>query len=145
MSKLAEFFKGEDTKFGVFYPTHCLLAVFPNWRKAMEAYQQLRSVGFNDEEVTAVPGEDAVEFADEYLKKHGLWTVLMTQLSRFFDTEATYADHDLALAKKGAGFIAIHCPTNDAMKSAWRHLRPLQPVVARYYRADGVEHLAGET
>jgi hypothetical protein len=144
MSQLAGFFKGSDTHFGVFYPRHYLLAVFPDSARAHEARTKLQRSGFADDDVIAVSGEDVVEFADEYLKKHGLWTMLMTELSRLIDTEAAYADHDLELARHGAGFLAVHCPRAAVKKSAWRLIEPMRPLAARYYGTTNVEHFAGE-
>lgn len=144
MSKLATFFHGSDTQWGVFYPRTYLLAAFANWERAQSARRKFTNGGYPDEDVIAVSGGEVVNFADEYLKKHGLWTVFMTEVSRFIDTEATYADHDLELARRGAAFVAIRCPTDEEKNRAWQLLSPLEPLVARYYGADGVEHFTGE-
>ena len=69
----------------------------------------------------------------------------MRWLSRLLGTEEAYADKDLAAAKNGAAFIAVHCPTEKAKTAAWKLLEPRQPIVARYYSFGGIEHLAGET
>jgi hypothetical protein len=55
-----------------------------------------------------------------------------------------HADKDLAEAKNGATFIAVHCPTERIKTHAWRFLETIHPLVARYYRFGGIEHLAGE-
>ena len=58
--------------------------------------------------------------------------------------EVPYADKDLAEAKNGAAFITVHCPTEKFKTLAWRLLESIHPLVARYYRFGGIEHLAGE-
>jgi len=144
-TRLTTFFQDKDIEFGVFYPKHCLLAVFENLAEADRAKQELSRAGFKDQDAISVPGEEVVHFAEEHLIKDGLWGALMTELSRVFGTEALYADKDLAAAKKGAAFVAVHCPKDDDEIRAWKALEPTHPVVARYYAFSGIEHLAGET
>jgi hypothetical protein len=144
MSRLSTFFKDADTEFGVFYPKHYLLAVFPNFADADCAKGKLSSAGCLDEDVISVPGEEVVSFAEDHLLKDGLWGVMMTELSRTFGTEAVYADNDLAAAKKGAAFVAVHCLTDEAKSEAWKILEPTHPLVARYYSFGGIEHFAGK-
>src|ERR1700720_2218787 len=98
MCRLTTFFKDADVEFGVFYPKHCLLAVFENVRDAEGAKQGLTNAGCND--VISVSGEEVVNFANDHVLKDGIWGALMTELSRVFATEAVYADKDLAAAKK---------------------------------------------
>ena len=145
MSQLSTFFKGADVEFGVFYPKHCLLAAFENLADAQSAKEDLTHAGFAREDVACVSGEEVVRFAEDHLMKDGLWGVMMTELSRAIGTEAVYADKDLAAARTGAAFVAVHCPTDEAKIAAWKSLEPTHPIVARYYSFGGIEHLAGET
>jgi len=144
MSRLSTFFKDKDIEFGVFYPKHCLLAVFENLAEADRAREELTHAGLVGEDVISVSGEEVVDFAEDHLLQDGLWGVLMTELSRTIGTEALYADKDLAAAKKGAAFVAVHCPTEEIKTKAWKSLDPRHPLVARYYSFGGIEHLAGE-
>jgi hypothetical protein len=143
-SRLSTFFKGADTEFGVFYPTHYLLAVFANLAEANHAKEELNHAGRVDEDVISVSGEEVAQFAEEHLLKDGLWGMLMTELSRIFGTEASYTEKDLAAAKKGAAFVAVHCPVERLKTEAWKFLESRHPLVARYYSFGGIEHLAGE-
>jgi hypothetical protein len=145
MSRLSTFFKDGDTEFGVFYPNHYLLAVFGNLAEANGAKEELSHSGRAEEDVISVSGEEVVHFAEEHLLKDGLWGILMTKLSAAIGTEATYADMDLAAARKGAAFVAVHCPSEKVKTEAWKFLEPRHPLVARYYSFGGIEHLAGET
>jgi len=144
VNRLSTFFRNSDTEFGIFYPRHYLVAVFPNLAEADGAKQELEHAGRVDEDVISASGEEVVLFAEDHLLKDGLWGVLMTELSRMIGTEALYADKDLAAAKTGAAFLAVHCPTEDAKSEAWKLLEPRHPLVARYYSLGGIEHLAGE-
>jgi hypothetical protein len=145
MSRLSTFFEDKDIELGVFYPKHCLLAVFENLADADRAKEKLAEAGFVHNAVISVSGEEVVLFAEDHLLKDGPWGVLMTELSRIFGTEAIYADKDLAAAKKGAAFVGVHCPTGTVKSEAWKALEPTHPLVARYYSFGGIEHLAGET
>ena len=142
--RLSSFFPDADSKFGIFYPQHYLLAVYPNFEAAEQAMAKLSATGLGVGDVIAVPGAEVVQYAEEHLAKHGLWGALMTELSRKIGTEAVYADQDLARAKNGAAFVAAHCPTESDKAKAWTVLEPTHPLVARYYAPGGVEHLHGE-
>jgi hypothetical protein len=143
-SRLSTFFKDADTEFGVFYPKHYLLAIFSNLADADSVREELNYAGRVDEDVISVSGEEVVHFAEDHLVQDGLWGVLMTELSRMFGTEALYAEKDLAAAKNGAAFVAVHCPTERIKTEAWKLLEPRRPLAARYYSLGAIEHLAGE-
>ena len=141
---LTTFFKGHDTKFGIFYPTDYLVAVFHDLAAAERAEHALGFANFSDSDVIAVPGPEVVRFYNEHLEDTGLLQLLMQQLSRFFATEEVYLDHDVEMARKGAAFLAVYTPTMETMRQAWAAIQPLHPVVARRYALDGVDHLTGE-
>ena len=143
-SPLTTFFKGSDTKFGIFYPTDYLVAVFPNMTAARGAEKALGMNGVLDEDVITVPGEEVVRFAEDHLQHTGIGGMLMQQLSRMFATEEVYSDHDLQLAKAGSPFLAVYCPDEKSKQSAWALIQPFEPLVARHYKLTGVEHFKGE-
>jgi hypothetical protein len=144
LTTLTSFFKGNDTKFGIFYPTDYLVALFPGMAAAQKAERALGLDGFSEEDLIAVPGDEVIRFYQEHLEHTGLGQLLMQQLSRMFATEAVYTDHDLKLAEKGAAFLAVYAPNAPCLKEAWDILRPFNPIAARHYALDGVDHLAGE-
>jgi hypothetical protein len=142
---LATFFKHRDTRLGVFYPTHYLVAIMPSFADAEKAEREIRWSGvFEDEDVLAVPAEDVILHADEHMKSDGLLGVLMRPLSRMIGTEAVYEDQDLKLIGNGAALLAVYCPTEKKRQEAWERVQPWNPLVARYYAISGLEHLAGE-
>ena len=85
---LEAFFHGSDTQFGIFYPTHYLVAIFPGLAEAILARRALRNFSFSENDVLAVPAEDVVEYAREHFQKQGLWSHLMAEVSRLIGTEA---------------------------------------------------------
>jgi len=145
MSQLGAFFNGTDTRLGVFYPEHSLIAIFPDLDQALAAKANLRGAGFSDEEVLAVSGTDLADLVREEAARNGPLAYLIKELSRFFHTEAVYTDNDLMSAERGAAVLAVHCPDERTKKAAWRLIVPAAPLAARYYSLGGIEHLAGET
>lgn len=144
MSRIANFFQGSETTFGIFYPTNYLVAVFPDFPAAEKAEKDVRLSGVPQEEVLAVTGQDVVEWTEEHLVKRGLWGTLMSKLSEMFATEETYHVADLDHAKQGAAFLAVHCPTEASKQAVWKIIESPRPIAARFYSRGGVEHLYGE-
>jgi hypothetical protein len=144
MSQLGEFFHGADTSLGVFYPQHSLISIFPDLQGAETAKRQLRAAGFSDDEVVAASGADLVDLIQEESARSGLFNYLISELSRFLDTEVAYTDQDVARARHGAAVLAVHCPDERTKTAAWRLIAPTSPLTARYYAFGGIEHLAGE-
>jgi hypothetical protein len=142
---LSRFFKGSATHFGLFYPRHYLIAVFPDLEAAAMAERRLFDFGFASEDVAAAPGEEVVCLAGELARNHGFWTLVMQELSRIFRTEEVYADQDLDLASRGAAFLMVYCPSEGRKTKAWQLIEPVHPLMARHYAFGGIEHLVGET
>jgi hypothetical protein len=144
-SVLAQFFKGSENQMGIFAPCDYLVALFPDLAAARMAERSLLGAGIPEDEVIAVAGAEVVALVKEHAKHSGLGTLLMQGLSRMFETEEVYADHDAKLASRGAGFLAVHAASQAKMYEAWKFIKPASPIVARYYSLTGVEHLVGET
>jgi hypothetical protein len=144
MSDLADFFKGSDTRLGLFYPRGYLIAVFANLAAADRARKLLGYAGFAADEVLAASGEDFLRSANERVEREGVWGFLMRELSLFLGTEAEYTHRDLDLAADGAALVAVHAPTRASEHAAWSVLEPLSPIAARLYAAGGIQHLAGD-
>jgi len=70
---------------------------------------------------------------------------VMQGLSRMFETEEVYADHDFKLASRGAGFLAVHAASDAKKQQAWKLIESANPIVARHYSFMGVQHFKGET
>jgi hypothetical protein len=145
MSRLAAFFKGADTRLGVFYPDHALIAIFSNVNRAQNAKAKLSGAGFSDDEALVAPGSDLIDLVHEESARSGVLGYLMKIVSHFLHTEAVYTDHDLMYAKQGAAVLAVHCPDERTKKTAWHLIASTDPLAARYYTIGGIEHLAGES
>jgi len=145
MSSLAMFLKGSDTRLGVFYPDHILLAIFPNLQGAQKGKDKLRGSGFSDDEALVAPGSDLADLIREETDRTGFFGRFMITLSRFLHTEAAYTDRDLARARRGAAVLAVRCPDEHTKTEAWNAIASTDPLAARHYKAGGIEHLAGET
>lgn len=141
MSLLTGFFKESDTQLGVFYPKHYVIAVFRDSRAAQQAAEKLWAAGYPEKEAIAVAGQAFVDLAKE---ETGPGNFVMQALSRFFATEQKTHDADLERAQHGAGFVAVHCPSEESKDQAWAILQPHGPLAARYYGTAGIEHLAGD-
>jgi hypothetical protein len=141
MNNLVDYFGTSVERLGAFYPTHHLIAVFRNPARAEVALHKLLSAGFAPEDVIAADGKAVLEFDKEEMD---LARLVMQAVSRFFATEQVFADHDLEDARKGAGFLAVRCPTDDLKNAAWDLIKTEGPLDARYYSVLGIEHLAGD-
>ena len=141
MNDVAKFFAGSETTLGVFYPNHCLTAVFAKRATAIEIAAKLTGAGFADDDVLAASGKQVLDYDHE---QHSGPGALMRVLSRFFRTEQAYTDHDLEHARHHAGFLVVRCPNEESKQSAWRMIEPGKPLDARYYSTGAIEHLAGD-
>src|SRR5215470_7526255 len=128
MSILQGFFQSSDTEMGVFYPKGYLIAAFGNVEKAGKAERALRDSGTPSGDTIVVPGSDLLRYTKEHAQHDGLFGAVMRELSRFFGTEAHYADHDIALASAGACFLLVHCPTERSKQDAWTTIESFGPL-----------------
>ena len=140
MSRLSEFFKETHTALGVFYPLHCLVAAFPDLPAAQLVVRKLGDAGFAGDDVIAIEGTDFIEHEKE---ETGLGNILMQEISRDFGGEQISTDNNLELARRGAAFVVVHCPTDKTKKKAWDVIQPSAPLAAHYYSRVSVDHLAG--
>jgi len=138
MSVLSNFFKESHRALGVFYPVHCLVAVFGDLKVAERVRNNLLAAGFAHDEVIAVEGRDLIELENE---ETGMASVLMQHLSRGLVTEQISTDHNLYFAEKGGGLVFVHCPSELLRKRAWDVMQPETPLAAHYYGRFAVEHL----
>ncbi len=137
MSKERPFFKGRDTSYGIFYPTDYLIAAFDSYEAAERAEQIIRSAGYAEDDVQAVTSDDVIADIQE---RHtdASW---LDQLKRKFAVgkEACFWDEDLKLAKEGAGFLAVHCPTDGEAQRIVRMIKPENPKTMRRYLSFAIE------
>ena len=140
-SGLWQFFSSEDRSFGVFYPRRHIIAVFPAWEDALQAAAELKRAGFGEQEVLVFSGLEMLQFLEEFRLYEGIWGVLMTNLSRLFATEAAFVDTDIRLARSGAAFLAIYCPTDSEIERIRRIVTPIGPLSMERYLSSGIQSL----
>ena len=142
MSNLKTFFETAGASLGsTFYPKDYIFASFPSFGVAQAAAQKLRADGVASDSFTTASGEDAIKFFEEYKLEKGIWGFLVRGLSRAIDTEATFADADLERAREGAGFLAVHVPTDELAAQITEALKPFAPDSMQRYQNTGVESM----
>ncbi|HTB12908.1 MAG TPA: hypothetical protein VK752_15105 [Bryobacteraceae bacterium] len=141
MTTLANFFKESDSKLGVFYPKHYVIATFPSFEKTEQAALELRKAGFSQGEIRAIRGSEILRFFEEFQANAGVGSGVMTTLSRAFGTEQIFADDDVEKARTGAGFLAVRSPEEAVANRIRAILEPFEPCAMHWYEAGGVQSL----
>jgi hypothetical protein len=141
MTTLTNFFKDSASSLGVFYPKHYIIATFPTFDKTQEAAQAVRKSGFSEDEVLAIPAEEILKFFEEFHANAGLWSGVMTMLSRAFGTEQIFVDDNVECARAGAGFLAVHSPEASQAERIRAMLEPFGPSAMHWYEAGGIQSL----
>jgi WD40 repeat protein len=141
MSELAKLFHEQETRLGVFYPTHYVVAVFRSLEMAQSACNALVDAGFSKDEARAVPGSDVLEYFDELSEQTGIWGLLMTEFSRVIDTEASFVDKDIHAARRGAGFLIVGCGTQEEAEHIHGLVAESEPIAMQWYSTGAVHSL----
>lgn len=141
MADFSTFFKESDSSLGVFYPKHYIIATFHHYSAAKGAFQELRDAGFAEDEAMLATGVEVLEFFKHFSEDAGLWGIVMRPLSRFIGTEAANADLNVEQAKEGAGFIAIHSPTEEDAFRIMAMMKGYSPSSADWYLWGGIRSM----
>ena len=134
-------FKGHDTSWGIFYPTDYLIAIFDSIEAAKRARDALRSAGYSEDEVDAVPSDYVIADIEDGKRDASLLTRIKQQISKAFGAEAEHWEEDLKFAKQGAGFLAVRSASEAEAQRVVRLLKPEHPRKVRRYGKVGVEQL----
>ena len=141
MSAFTTFFKESEASMGVFYPKHYIIATFHEFSSAKDAYKALRKVGYSDDDVMAATGQEMLDYFTHLGKEAGLVGAAMRPVSRFFGTEGLFSEHDIQLAKRGSGFLAVHSLTDQETKKIAETVKPFAPSSMEWYLAGGIQSL----
>lgn len=139
--RLDAFFHGGDVKFGVFYPTKHVVAVFPSIKAAEAGAKALSLSGFELWEVIAVPGIEVRRFLEEIREHHTLWSALMSEFSRIIDTEANLVDDYARWARLGAGFLIARSATVEEAEGIFERVKPLDPLAVHWFMPGYIRHM----
>ena len=141
MTTFTGLFKESSSKLGVFYPTYFIVATFQSFEQAKLAEQAVRKTGIGEDEMAAIPADEMLTFFEEFRANSGVWSGVMTMLSRGFGTEQVFADDDINSALRGAGFLAVHS-TDEALTERIKSLlTPFGPITMHWYAPGGVHLL----
>jgi hypothetical protein len=141
MSKERPFFKGRhDTSYGILYPTNYLIAAFDSFKTAQCAEGSLHAAGYDEDEVRTVDSE----YVKADIKKRVTDASWLDHLKQRFSIgkEAYFWNEDLTWAEQGAGFLAVHCPTDGEAQRIIRLIRPENPKSIRRYHPLAIETFA---
>jgi|HubBroStandDraft_1064217.scaffolds.fasta_scaffold92367_2 hypothetical protein len=141
MSELAELFQEQETRMGVFYPTGYVVAVFRSLDQAKSAHQIVCRAGFTQADARAVPGSDVLDYFDELSAQTGIWGLVMTEFSKAIDTEASFQEKDIKVAKRGAGFLVIRSETEEEAERIRGILAGSGPLAMQWYGPGAVYSL----
>jgi len=135
-----EFFKEQDTSFGVFYPLHYVVAAFETPERADEVRRQFVDSGFAADDVASATGG----FVTSKLESMSGATWIerfKIGFASFLGTELGYIDDDHKLAQRGCGFLFIYTPDEASIKNAEALLIRAHPLSARRYDHAGIRRL----
>jgi hypothetical protein len=135
-----EFFKEQDTSFGVFYPLHYVVAVFDTPERAEQVRQAFIDAGFAEDDVASATGG----FVTSKLESMTAATWLerfKIGFASFLGTELGYIDDDRKLAQRGCAFLFVYTPDDDSIKRAEALLQRAHPLSARRYDHAGIRRL----
>lgn len=134
-------FKGHDMRFGIFYPTNYLIAIFDSPEIAERAEKIMLSAGYADGEVDSPSPEYVVADYEKAQKEGSLIRRIEQRLTRHFGSDSNMLEEQIEWARKGAGFLAVYCPTEHEAERVLRLLKPLDPRMMRRYERLVIEDL----
>jgi len=140
MSKHWEFFKEQDTSFGVFYPLHYVVAAFDTPERAEEVRKRFTDAGFADDDVASATGPFVMRKL-ESTSGAGWIERFKIGFASFLGTELGYIDDDRKLAERGCGFLFAYTPDDASTKRAEDLLIHTHPLSARRYDHVGIRRL----
>jgi hypothetical protein len=138
---VAEFFHGDETSFGIFYPKKHVVAVFTSFDEAQAAYRVLSGSGFRLWEIIAVSGAEVERFLEEIRMNRTLWDELVKEVSRFLDTEINLVERYGRWAHERYGFLVARSSTSAAAEKVAELLYPLNPVAMHWFMSGYIRHL----
>ena len=142
ISNAASFFRNEvGEPFGTFYPTDYLVAFFPSYETTKQARKVLMTSGYQHDQILVMSGPEFEALYEKTKDDASAWSKLTSEISRIIGSEEMYLDIDRKHAESGAGFLAVHCPTQDEGQRILHLLKPLEPLSMRRYTSLAVDRI----
>lgn len=133
--------EGVESSFGIFYPTGYIVTAIDSYEAAERCKSALIAAGYSEDEVDAVTSKTVISDIEKGVKDADLLTRVKQMFSEAIGTEAGYWENDLVLAKEGAGFLLIYCPTIHEARRVKRLLKSENPKNMRRYAPLVIEDL----
>lgn len=142
ITNAASFFKNEaGESFGLFYPTDYLVAFFSSYEITQQAREALIAEGYQRDQILVMSGPEFEALYERAEEDSNAWSKLTTEISRIIGSEEMYLDVDRKHAQSGAGFLAVHCPTQEEGQRIFHLLKPLEPLSMRRYASLAVDRI----
>ena len=138
---ISSFFKEPVSSAGLFFPLNYIISVFPTPAQALDAQQALKRAGFSADEILVPAHPDVLAFLEDFRAQAGVTAGVMRGLSRMLGDDATFVDRDIEHARMGAGFLFVHCATEESKEQIRERARPFEPITMRWYQKGGIESL----
>ena len=113
-------FKGHDTRFGIFYTTNFIIAVFDSYETAKRASEIMLSAGYSEDEVDAVPSEYIIADIEKGTKNATLIKRVQQRITRHFGSDATFWADDLKWARGSSRCTAQRSTKRIVSLDCWR-------------------------
>lgn len=135
------FFKQSGTAFGVFYPTHYIVAGYPSMRAAHAAELAFTESGVEAEDVRATAGDFVVNRLEAH-RSASLWLQRAGKRStEFASIETKCLDDDTELARHGGAFLFVFAPDDRRVDHARALFVQHRPAYARRYLPGTIERI----
>ena len=89
-----------------------MVGVFDSLQKGEQAVQALVDAGYHAEDIAFIPSQDVPSAFEEHSRKEGLFWRIIHRLQVTTD-EGSLGELDLAAARQGSHFIAVHVPQRE--------------------------------
>ena len=117
------------TMLGTYYPTHYVVAAFPDPARASQALAALRAAGLAAA-AALCPGPDFLRNYRDFVAHRNL---LQRAEGLFPSEEQAAVEEYLAAAERGASFVTVHAPRPAERERAREVLRAAGGEALRYY------------
>jgi hypothetical protein len=120
-------------RFGIYYPTHHVVAVLRDEVAAREAVDALRRAGWAESDVHPYSAEQALEERTQFLEHRGLKQRMGALLSSAVADEREARDEYLEAAARGSHFLVVYTPTAEQVRRAHVILADHDATAMRHY------------
>lgn len=135
------FFKHSGTAFGVFYPTHYIVAGYPSLRAAQAAELAFTESGVEAEDVRATAGDFVVNQLEAHRRASHWLQQAGTRGAGFASIETKCLDDDNELARQGGAFLFMFAPDDRHVDHARKLFGQHRPSYARRYLPGSIERI----